>query len=268
MATLRRNAKSAQDWTINDLAAYNISISRQDTTTFFGQATLPPPPHHSDLLNTSTVAEMEDSYQVIQYMNLVMQSAPGEDSAVVDFTVQLLRVMGYGDRRLGTVIRSRKDIPLIICGEWMDFKTDVCIMTSEGNYYSRYLLLVREDKRHLKEHLKLADPVPQLIAEAIAAFQHDNRVRGILDGAPLDIKVMTGIMMTGTTPTFFKIPVTLELADAIERGDYPANPTVVAMHSPEIPRPREGMLHLDNRRSILACFEAFKPFVLGPRMDW
>ena len=182
--------------------------------------------------------------------------------------MQLLRVMGYAGRSLYTIIRSRKGNHLIICGEWMYSKTDVCIMTSKGNYYNSYLLLVQEDKRHLKEHLKLADPVPQLIAAAIAAFQHDNNVRGIHGGAPLDIKVMTGITMTGTTPTFFKIPVTLELADAIERGDYPANPTVVAMHSPEIPRPGAGMLHLDNRRSILACFEAFKPFVLGPRMNW
>ena len=157
MATLRRNAKSAQDWTINDLAAYNISVSRQDTTTFFGQATLPPPPHHSDLLNASTAAEMEEdnSCEVIRYMDLVMQSAPGEQSAGVDFTMQLLRLMGYAGRSLCTVIRSRKDIPLIICEEWMYSKTDVCIMTSEGNYYSRYLLLVQEDKRHLQRFAKL-----------------------------------------------------------------------------------------------------------------
>ena len=60
---------------------------------------------------------------------------------------------------------------------------------------------------------------------------------------------MAGIMLTGTSPTFFKIPVTLELNEAVQRGNYPANPTVVAMHLPEIPRPAnrltEGMKPLD-----------------------
>ena len=81
----------------------------------------------------------------------------------------------------------------------------------------------------------------------------------------LDIKVMAGITMTGTSPTFFKIPVTLELIEAIQRGEYPATPTVVAMHYPAVPRPAhrlsEGMRPLDNRRCIRACFEAFRQFV-------
>ena len=72
--------------------------------------------------------------------------------------------------------------------------------------------------------------------------------------------------MTGTSPTFFKIPVTVELSRAVELGLYPATPTVVSMHVPDIPRPdrrlNEGMRPLDNRRSILACFEAFKQFVV------
>jgi hypothetical protein len=52
-----------------------------------------------------------------------------------------------------------------------------------------YLLLVQEDKRHLET----VDPEPQLIAEAIAAVQSNNRTRNLSGLEPLDIKVMAGL---------------------------------------------------------------------------
>jgi hypothetical protein len=246
------------DWTINDLTAYNITIAQQNAATFFGQVALPLPPHHPDLLNHLTANEMADdeSYHVVNYMDLAMNPVPSEESAVDDFTMQLLRVMGYMDRALGRVLRSRKDIPLFICGEWRHAKTDVCVMDTNG-----YLLLVQEDRRHLET----VEPEAQLIAQAIAAVQSNNRTRDLLGMGPLNVKVMAGITMTGTSPAFFKIPVTLELIEAVRRGEFPATPTVVAMHRPDVPRPArrisEGMRPLDNRRPILACFEAFRQFV-------
>jgi len=258
MAHLIRSSKSGHDWTINNLMAYSITIVQQNTATFFGQAALPLPAQHPDLLNRLTADEMvdDDSYQVVRYMDLAMDPVPGEESAVDDFTMQLLRMMGYASRALGRDLRSRKDIPLFICGEWRHAKADVCVMDRNG-----YLLLVQEDKRH-KE---VVDPEPQLTAKAVAAVQSNNRMRDLLGLEPFNVKVMAGITMTGTSPTFFKIPVTLELIGAIQRGEYPATPTVVAMHRPAVPRPArrlsEGMRPLDNRRAILACFEAFRQFV-------
>lgn len=258
MANLIRSPKSGGDWTINDLTAYNITVVQQNTLTFFGQAALPLPAQHPDLLDRLTADEMvdDDSYQVVRYMDLAMNPVPGEESAVNDFTMQLLRLMGYASRPLERDLRSRKDIPLFICGGWWHAKTDVCVMDRNG-----YLLVVQENK----QHLETADPEPQLIAEAIAAVQSNNRTRNLVGLDPLDIKVMAGITMTGTSPTFFKIPVTLELIEAVQRGQYPAVPTVVAMHRPDVSRPlhrlSEGMRPLDNRRSILACFEAFRQFM-------
>jgi hypothetical protein len=74
---------------------------------------------------------------------------------------------------------------------------------------------------------------------------------------------MAGITMRGTSPTFFKIPITSELMEAVRLGQYPPTPTIVATHIPDIRRParRLGTRPLDNRRKILACFEAFKQFV-------
>ncbi|KAI9439282.1 hypothetical protein H4582DRAFT_1813807, partial [Lactarius indigo] len=104
--------------TINDLAAYSIFIARQNTTTFLGQAVLPPSFHHLDLPNRLMADEIEDgeSHQVVWYMDLVMNPVPGGESTVDDFVMQLLRVMGYAGRALGRDLRSHKDIPLFTCG--------------------------------------------------------------------------------------------------------------------------------------------------------
>lgn len=116
-----------------------------------------------------------------------------------------------------------------------------------------------------KRHLEIMDPIPQLIAAALAAVQFNNRTQDLLGLDPLVVKVMAGITMTGTCPTFFKILVTLELIEAVQRGEYPARPTVVVMHRLEVPRPsrrlHEGMRPMDNRRCILAHFEALKEFI-------
>ena len=71
--------------------------------------------------------------------------------------------------------------------------------------------------------------------------------------------------MNGTSPIFFKIPVTQDLLDHIYDGTYPPEETRVEFCYPPVPRfPRrreEGMKPLENRREILECFEAFKAIV-------
>lgn len=73
---------------------------------------------------------------------------------------------------------------------------------------------------------------------------------------------MPGIVMVGTSPAFFKIPVTQNLSTHIRHGTYPEEETHVAYCYPPVPRPTrrhsEGMKPLDNRREILRCYEAFK----------
>jgi len=73
---------------------------------------------------------------------------------------------------------------------------------------------------------------------------------------------MPGIVMVGTSPAFFKIPVTQTLSTHIRHGTYPLEETRVTYCYPTVPRPSrrrsEGMKPLDNRREILKCYEAFK----------
>ena len=76
---------------------------------------------------------------------------------------------------------------------------------------------------------------------------------------------MPGIVLDGTMPTFFKIPVTGDLAGHVKDGTYPPEPTVVSIHVPDLPRPdnrhKEGMRPLDNREALLRYYEAFKRIV-------
>ncbi|KIM70501.1 hypothetical protein SCLCIDRAFT_1206637 [Scleroderma citrinum Foug A] len=195
------------------------------------------------------------NYKLLRYMNLAMDPVATEESAVVDFAVHLLTLLGYVPRT--RMARTRADILLTICEQECHATTDVCIMDLDD-----ILLVIQEDKRHKDPK----DPEPQLIAEAIAAFQTNNSRRTHILGQDLIAhKVMPGITLKGTSPIFYKIPVTTQLVQSVVLGVYPAAPTVVHAHLPAVARPgrrlSEGMKPLDNRASILACYEAFKRFV-------
>jgi hypothetical protein len=78
----------------------------------------------------------------------------------------------------------------------------------------------------------------------------------------LVMQVMPGIIMNGTMPTFYKIPVTTNLVHNVMGGTYPPEPTIVSVYAPDLPSPQghysEGMKPLGNRQEVLCCFEAFK----------
>lgn len=48
---------------------------------------------------------------------------------------------------------------------------------------------------------------------------------------------MPGNTLKGTSPIFYKIPVTTELAQCVAFGVYPDAPTVVYAHLPGVARP-------------------------------
>jgi len=195
--------------------------------------------------------------ELITYIDLAMIPEKHE-TAVHDFAVELLKVLGYVRRT--RVARTRVALSILICGENRHANTDVCIVDRSQN---DILLLVQADKR-----LELVEPVnaqAQLVAEAVAAFNENNAQRETAGLPPMAEKVMPGIVMVGTSPAFFKIPVTRTLSTHIRHGTYPPEETRVTYCYPPIPRPgrrrSEGMKPLDNRREILKCYEAFKAIV-------
>lgn len=126
-----------------------------------------------------------------------MKIMEGKESAVGDFAAELLRSMGYETEE--TVIRTRKNIRFTMCGEQVYAKTDVCVLDAASEkYYS--------SSKKTRHTLILRIPNPQLIAEAITAFQSNNLKRvNDLFVDPLQIMVIPGITMTGTFPKFYKI---------------------------------------------------------------
>lgn len=68
--------------------------------------------------------------------------------------------------------------------------------------------------------------------------------------------------MNRSSSIFFKIPVTIKLVQAVKLGQYPAAPTTVFGHIPDLPQSSsEGMRPLDNRFILLQCYGAFEEFI-------
>lgn len=106
--------------------------------------------------------QSERNYNLISLVDLATRQDPSGESAAADFAVQLLTILGYIQRP--RVARSRKDIPLFICGEWKHAKINVCLIDRQQND----VLLLQEEKR-LMNHTN--DAQHQLVAGAIAAVQ-------------------------------------------------------------------------------------------------
>jgi hypothetical protein len=260
MANIIRSAKPGSEWTRNELRAYNIAVVPESLATFFGNPVLQPstisPPILAHQEYPAAGLPDDDDRLFFDLMEEAMAPHPGEESAVDDFAVHLLRLLGY--HRPNRYIRTRKDIPLFMCSSDTHAKTDVCVTDRT----SGILLLVQEDKRYMEES---KDAEPQLIAEAIAAFQFRNRRRAAGGQPPVNAAVIPGITMVGTAPTFYKVDITAALINAVEVGEYPTQVTTVHKLIPPVPFPynleRDGMRPLNNRGIILSCFEAFLQFL-------
>ncbi|KAJ6477670.1 hypothetical protein C8R45DRAFT_766620, partial [Mycena sanguinolenta] len=79
---------------------------------------------------------------------------------------------------------------------------------------------------------------------------------------PVTDKVFPGIVMIGSAPTFYLIPVSEALVSAVRRGQYPSIPTVIKKLRPPVNDMREyiekGMESLSNRRLMFQVLGAFR----------
>lgn len=257
MSGLIRSAKSASDWAYSDLNAYNVKTHELDASSFFGHmpAALPPGADEFCTARDWRLVQNEDVFVPLRLLEHARGAAGVHESAVDDFAMALFRVVGYVSQ--AWVARSRMPIPLTICGETRSAQADVCLLNDRC-----IILLVQEDKRYLSD----APPEPQLIAEAVAAFQQNNAIRRYKLGVPeLEEEVMPGIIMVGAFPVFYKITVTRELADCVASGRFPQSETHVLSCSPSnngVPLDRTlGMADLGCREVALKYFESFKQFI-------
>jgi len=255
MAAYIRSAKSGSDWTLAELAAYNIKVLTESSQVFFGHIpSAIPDTIDSAFLSATFPADKslsKDTYRLVQYLDLVTHAHFSQESAVDDFAKELLRWLDF--ELPGTILRTRVSIPLLICGDsGRVAQTDVCLMADS----STILLVIQQDKTVNSTK----DPEPQVIAEAIAAFQYNNLARHRLGLQPLETMTIPAITMIGTRPMFYKIPVTQQLSDAVISGQYPVNQTVVTacVSAPSSSRVIEGMEVPETREEILKHYLAFK----------
>ncbi|KAH9001649.1 hypothetical protein EDB92DRAFT_1788137 [Lactarius akahatsu] len=92
------------------------------------------------------------------------------ESHAIDFTVGLFRQLGY--MKHSRIAHTQKRIPFLIFTEWRDAKTDICLL----NYPKHDILLLVLEEKHESEG-PWVDATAQLIAGAIAAFDHNNRLQ-------------------------------------------------------------------------------------------
>ena len=114
--------------------------------------------------------------------------------------------------------------------------------------------------KKLRPPLAIGIPSPQVIAEAIAAFQYNNRARSRIGLHELDAMTIPCITMVGTRPIFYKVPVTKALSNAVITAQYPQVTTHVTkcVVSSASRRLSEGMEVADFRKVALQHYDAFK----------
>ncbi|KAH9969296.1 hypothetical protein BGW80DRAFT_1438181 [Lactifluus volemus] len=119
------------------------------------------------------------------------------------------------------------------------------------------LLILQKDKTVFNG----SQPESQVIAEAIAAYRFNNKKREIIGVPSLDTMTIPCIIMLGTRPTFYLVPVTRALSTAVVTGQYPETPTKVVkcdtFWGPNRPS-GEGMEMPEYRRVAFQRFIAFK----------
>ncbi|KAJ6465570.1 hypothetical protein DFH09DRAFT_957204, partial [Mycena vulgaris] len=236
----------------------NISIEAVDASAFFGSALpdLEADPtllaHPRYLAHPSEPISKDDSlfFRYMQHVTRRFPLGPATDRAIDDFAAFLLRMLDYDEPK--GLVHQRMELDLLMCGQQVTVKPDVVVMDERD-----YILLVQ-----LQRFMPQAEAEPQLIAAAIAAHYVNNRRRRTIGLPTVAAKAFAGIVMIGTAPTFYQIPVSEALVDAVARGHYPAAATVVKKLKPPVDNLRhyfsDGMENLDNRKIILQCLGAFR----------
>jgi len=279
MANIIRSAKPGSDWSTNDLLAYNITIQTQTVVDFFGHELSSPIDHLDPILlspfdpnilslDHSTCGISVQTYRFLEYLNTISCPNAPDYSELLAFANSVLEVTDF-DRQIGMLLLMLYTLPLTICGD-NDCKAipDICLLSNQRKPV--ILLLVQLDRDNRASGLR--DPVPPVIAGAIATFQYNNRNRAEMGLPTLDKMIIPCITVEGTRPQFHKVPVTQHLSDCVATGQFPTQKTVVTCCGPPAPPDAyEGMEFPDYRYTTFRYYDAFRdlaeqfwaPFLTG-----
>ena len=258
MANLPRKAKPGRKWDDYDLKAHNMEWQLQTLDEFFGVSELPELEDPNIIPFTTTAyrheATDDATYKLIHHLDAAYAPMDCQGTAFDTFVEHLLESMGYANGR--RIIQTQYEYPFLISGESrLVAHTDVCLL-DETN---KVLLLARRSRMPEEGDLE-PDPLPPMVAAAIAAFQYYNR------SVTLKEMDVPAIAFYGTWPRFYKIKVTKQLSDSVRFGLYPAEHIVIPCHIPKhspASMHTMGMLALENRVIVLRYLQAFKAMVEG-----
>jgi hypothetical protein len=258
MAQLIRSAKSGSDWTYNERYAYNISITPTSPADFFQPGSDPLLNHLDPSILTTPATDADDpnlseaTSEYLGYLDLATRAT--QESAIDDFAAATLRLLGF--RAPNTTVATCYTIPLIICAEKRTAHTDACVIRRPNT-----ILLVLVKDKSIFDSTAALEVESQVVAGAIAAFQFNNAKRAENGRPTLEAMTIPCITISGTTPTFYLVPVTKELSDAVITGQYPTSQTQVLRCITIATYPRRvrgGMADLEFRKIALKRFLAFK----------
>jgi len=253
MANVVRSAKLASHWKERELTAYNITIASVAPDEFF-----PSPDPSLDHIDTAILNSPPSSHADISdtalgyfgYLGMATRAEKVQESLVDNFVFKTLRLLGFDEDQVSLFMYHT--IPFNICGKATRVaKMNVCVF-----HYPNLVLLVAISGGTANA----VNVEAQIVAMAIAAFQYNNaqRIECRLD--PLAVMTIPCIRMSGTRPTFYLVPVTTELNEAVIAGRYPEHTTVVLRCATVVADTPTfvGMEDTEYRRFALKRFLAFK----------
>ncbi|PPQ99239.1 hypothetical protein CVT26_014094 [Gymnopilus dilepis] len=261
MTVLLPYPKPANIWTGEELKALNVHVERIDPLKFFGVLSLPDCDISANILSENTSPSQGKvglSREERLFFEYLQDAHTGKVAMIDDFAAFLLHMLGFDDAP-GRVIHTRVPFSITMC----DFRVDA---TSNISLWSRFdsdldcILVVQCEDKAGGGTTPAADA--RLIATAIAAFDQSN-IRRTAAGQPCyDKRTIFGVVMKGTSPYFYRVPVCRELVLSLAGGYRPSHVTVVkacAAASGDLDRyAQEGMMSLLDRKCALQCFQALK----------
>ncbi|KAF8651591.1 hypothetical protein AX16_004681 [Volvariella volvacea WC 439] len=233
-----RGPKSGNNWTTEDLLAYHIEVVSKTPAEFFGrepQLSLDHVNHQmlSDPIDAITNTYPDPAYHLLHYLQRASTPGMRQHPAINDFISFLLQTLGYTDG--GSVTPRNYSVPMSTCGVSFEVEMDVCLLLLD----SSVTFIVQVD-------LNSRNTEPQVIAEAIATYQHNNEIRRESSRSVLPSMTIPCVVMAGTRPTFYKVPVTEHLLTAVNEGAYP--PQVTIVEKCEISSEMEGGMEVPDVR--------------------
>jgi len=171
-----------------------------------------------------------------------------QECFILDFAAETLRLLDFQGYHLFVPLRFA--IPPTISGG-ADPVTQTGLLCTHPFLV---LLVLITDKTLANE----ADADAQIVATAIEAFRFNNKMRGEHGLDPLDAMTIPCISMAITCPTFYLVPVTTALSNAVIGQRPPTQCQVLRCPTVTTCTAGIGLKDTEYRKLVLRRFLAFK----------